>query len=94
MKTYKEVAKEIVLSYFQTLSYKDKLNVNELSEILYIQNDDKVLLQHIKAMKKPKGMTSKTWKQHLKIMEMNKGIAKKKMKNPFENAIKEMEDSD
>ena len=65
MKTYKEVAKEIVLSYFQTLSYKDKLNVNELSEILYIQNDDKVLLQHIKAMK-----------------------------NIFENAIKEMEDSD
>ena len=34
-------------------------------------------------MKKPKGMTSKTWKQHLRIMEMNKEIAKRKMKNPL-----------
>ena len=34
-------------------------------------------------MKKPKGMTNKTWKQHLQIMEMNKEIAKKKMKNPL-----------
>ena len=44
-------------------------------------------------MKKPKGMTSKTWKLHLRVMEMNKNIVKKKMKGslyvpgPFDDII-------
>lgn len=32
-------------------------------------------------MKKPKGMTSKTWKLHLQIREMNRDIIKKRRKN-------------
>jgi len=32
-------------------------------------------------MKKPKGMTSKTWKKHLEIAEMNRRIIKNKMKS-------------
>ena len=32
-------------------------------------------------MKKPKGMTSKTWKLHLQIHEMNRDIIKKRRKN-------------
>ena len=32
-------------------------------------------------MKKPKGMTSKTWKRHLEIAEMNRRIIKNKMKS-------------
>ena len=44
-------------------------------------------------MKKPKGMTSKTWKLHLQVMEMNKNIVRKRMKNslyvpgPFDEVI-------
>ena len=34
-------------------------------------------------MKKPKGMTSKTWKLHLQIREMNRDIIKKRRKNPL-----------
>lgn len=36
---------------------------------------------HTKEMKKPKGMTSKTWKLHLQIHEMNRDIIKKMRKN-------------
>ena len=32
-------------------------------------------------MRKPKGMTSKTWKRHLEIAEMNRRIIKNKMKS-------------
>lgn len=32
-------------------------------------------------MKKPKGMTSKTWKLHLQICEMNRDIIKERRKN-------------
>lgn len=32
-------------------------------------------------MRKPKGMTSKTWKRHLEIAEMNRKIIKNKMKS-------------
>ena len=32
-------------------------------------------------MKKPKGMTSKTWKLHLQVMEMNRDIIKRKRKD-------------
>ena len=34
-----------------------------------------------KEMKKPKGMTSKTWKLHLQIHEMNRDIIKERRKN-------------
>ncbi len=32
-------------------------------------------------MRKPKGMTNKTWKLHLQVIEMNKNIIRKKMKD-------------
>lgn len=32
-------------------------------------------------MRKPKGMTNKTWKRHLEIAEMNRRIIKNKMKS-------------
>ena len=32
-------------------------------------------------MRKPKGMTSKTWRRHLEIAEMNRRIIKDKMKS-------------
>lgn len=34
-----------------------------------------------KEMKKPKKMTSKTWKLHLQIQEMNRDIIKERRKN-------------
>ena len=32
-------------------------------------------------MKKPKGITRKTWQTHLEVMEMNRRIIKEKMKD-------------
>ena len=34
-------------------------------------------------MKRPKGMTSKTWKRCLEIADMNRRIIKKKMEDPM-----------
>ena len=53
MKTNKEIAKEIILSYFETLASKDLLNADGFQEIMAIKFDDtdKILLEHIKAIK-------------------------------------------
>jgi len=47
----KEFAKEVILSYFQGLASKDRINANGIAEIYAINNDDKVLLEHIKALR-------------------------------------------
>ena len=47
--TNKQLAKDLILAYFQDLASKDKINVDGLAEIFAINNDDKVLLEHIKA---------------------------------------------
>lgn len=51
MKTNKEIAKEIVLSYFNELSNKDRLGVAGFKEIFNIRTNDEALLEHIKALK-------------------------------------------
>lgn len=53
MKTNKEIAKEIIVSYFETLGSKDLLNADGFQEIMAIKFDDtdKILLEHIKAIK-------------------------------------------
>lgn len=53
MKTNKEIAKEIIVSYFETLGSKDLLNVDGFREVMAIKFDDtdKILLEHIKAIK-------------------------------------------
>lgn len=53
MKTNKEIAKEIIVSYFETLASKDLLNAGGFQEVMAIKFDDtdKILLEHIKAIK-------------------------------------------
>jgi len=53
MKTNKEIAKEIIVSYFETLASKDLLNADGFQEVMAIKFDDtdKILLEHIKAIK-------------------------------------------
>ena len=50
-RTYTDVAKEIVHAYFDNLANKDKLSIDGFMEILAIQDDENVLLEHIKAMR-------------------------------------------
>lgn len=47
----KDVAKEIILAYFYQLSSLDRLNGDGVAEVFAIKRDDKVLLEHIKAVK-------------------------------------------
>ena len=47
----KELAKEVILSYFHILASKDRINGNGLAEIYAINSDDEVLLEHIKALR-------------------------------------------
>lgn len=53
MKSNKEIAKEIIVSYFETLASKDLLNPVGFQEFISIKFDDtdKILLEHIKAIK-------------------------------------------
>ena len=53
MKTNKEIAKEIVVSYFEALASKDLLNADGFQVVMRIKFDDtyKILLEHIKAIK-------------------------------------------
>lgn len=53
MKTNKEVAKEIIVSYFEALSSKDLINAYGFNVLMAIKFDDtnKILLEHIKAIK-------------------------------------------
>lgn len=44
-----ELAKDLITSYFDSLSNRDMLNPTGLVEIMLINSDDKVLLEHIKA---------------------------------------------
>ena len=51
MRTYKDVAKEVILAYFNDLATQDKLNASGFAELSFIHTDDKVLLEHVKALK-------------------------------------------
>lgn len=53
MKTNKEIAKKIIVSYFETMASKDLLNADGFQEMIAIKFDDtdKILLEHIKAIK-------------------------------------------
>ena len=44
-----ELARELINSYFEQLANCDRINVEGLSEAMLINNDDRVLLEHIKA---------------------------------------------
>lgn len=50
-KTNKEIAKDVILSYFYKMSIDDLINGTGINEVFLIKNDDKVLLEHIKALK-------------------------------------------
>lgn len=50
MKTYKEVATEIIISYFENMATQDILSPHGFAEIYEIKHDDKVLLEHIEAL--------------------------------------------
>ena len=52
-KTNKEVAREVVLGYLLSIASKTEMpNLETLNERFLIQKDDKVLLEHIKILKK------------------------------------------
>ena len=51
MKSNKEVAKEIIVSYYEALAGKDMLNSDGYMEVVAIKFNDEVLLEHIKAVK-------------------------------------------
>lgn len=44
-----ELAKDLITSYFDSLSNRDMLNPTGFAEVMLINSDDKVLLEHIKA---------------------------------------------
>ena len=44
-----ELARELIKSYFERLANSDRINFEGLSEVMFINSDDKVLLEHIKA---------------------------------------------
>lgn len=48
-----EVAKQIVLGYFENLANKDMITFEALQELMAIKSDktNKILLEHIKAIK-------------------------------------------
>jgi len=43
------LAKDLIVSYFDRLASMDRINVQGLAEAYLIKNDDKALLEHIKA---------------------------------------------
>ncbi len=47
--TDKQLAKDLIIAYFQDLASKDKINAEGLVEMLNINTDDRYLLEHIKA---------------------------------------------
>lgn len=52
MKTNKEVAKEIIVNYFDCICYKQQeLSKDVLVEKMLVQTDDDVLLEHIKTLR-------------------------------------------
>lgn len=61
----KEYVKRIILIYFNHLAENDKLNADGFREVFAIHDDDKVLLEHIKAWKK-------IFDKAIKEMEQNK----------------------
>lgn len=48
---YVQVAKQIVCSYFETLMHNDEINVTGMATLMQIKQDEKALLEHIKAFK-------------------------------------------
>lgn len=44
-----ELARELINSYFERLANSDRINFEGLGELMLINSDDKVLLEHIKA---------------------------------------------
>ena len=44
-----ELARELINSYFESLANSDRINFEGLGEVMLINSDDKVLLEHIKA---------------------------------------------
>lgn len=44
-----ELAKDLITSYFDSLSNRDVLNATGFIEAMAVRTDDKVLLEHIKA---------------------------------------------
>ena len=44
-----ELAKELIESYFERLATFERINIEGLREVMLIRQDDKVLLEHIKA---------------------------------------------
>lgn len=53
MRSNVDVAREVVVSYFETLANKDMLNARGFAEIVNIKFDEtnKVLLEHLKALR-------------------------------------------
>ena len=52
VKTNKEVAKEIIVNYFDSICYKQQeLSKDILVEKMLVQTDDDVLLEHIKSLR-------------------------------------------
>ena len=47
--TNKQLAKDLIVASFQDLANQDKINTDGLAEMFNIKNDDKILLEHIKA---------------------------------------------
>jgi len=50
-RTNKEIAKDVILGYFYKMSVDDLINGAGVNEVFLIKSDDKVLLEHIKALK-------------------------------------------
>lgn len=44
-----ELAKDLIISYFDSLSNKDMLNPTGFIEAIAVRSDDAVLLEHVKA---------------------------------------------
>ena len=44
-----ELARELINSYFERLANSDRINAKGLGELMLINSDDMVLLEHIKA---------------------------------------------
>lgn len=52
MKNNKEVAKEIIVNYFDSICYKQQeLSKYVLVEKMLVQTDDEILLEHIKTLR-------------------------------------------
>lgn len=49
--TNAEIAKEIITSYFENMATKNKLKPAGYIEYMEICHDDKILLEHLKAIK-------------------------------------------